>query len=66
MAPRTDKPQKNKNNDKPKIAKASKKISKPKREQNGAVVKSESLALQLEEEVPDFPRGYHYFHFNEF
>ncbi|WJX11337.1 hypothetical protein P8452_01962 [Trifolium repens] len=57
MAPRTDKPQKNKNNDKPKIAKASKKISKPKREQNGAVVKSESLALQLEDEVPDFPRG---------
>ncbi|CAK8570928.1 unnamed protein product [Lathyrus sativus] len=57
MAPRSEKSQKNKNNDKPKIDKASKKISKPKREQNGASVKSESLALQLEDEVPDFPRG---------
>lgn len=59
MAPHSEKPQKkNKNNDKPKIAKASKKISKPKKEQNDAVVKSKSLALQLEDEVPDFPRGY--------
>ncbi|XP_004514152.1 rRNA biogenesis protein RRP5 [Cicer arietinum] len=58
MAPHSEKPQKkNKNNDKPKIAKASKKISKPKKEQNDAVVKSKSLALQLEDEVPDFPRG---------
>ncbi|XP_058758623.1 rRNA biogenesis protein RRP5-like [Vicia villosa] len=57
MAPRSEKSQKNKNNDKPKIDKASKKISKPKREHNGASGKSESLALQLEDEVPDFPRG---------
>ncbi|CAK8575771.1 unnamed protein product [Lathyrus sativus] len=57
MAPHSEKSQKNKSNDKPKIDKASKKISKPKREQNGASVKSESLALQLEDEVPDFPRG---------
>ncbi|KAI5396242.1 hypothetical protein KIW84_062447 [Lathyrus oleraceus] len=57
MAPRSEKSQKSKNNDKPKIDKASKKISKPKREQSSASVKSESLALQLEDEVPDFPRG---------
>lgn len=55
MAPRSEKPLKHKNNDKPKIDKASKKISKPK---SGDVVKkSESLAMQLEDEVPDFPRG---------
>lgn len=63
MAPHSKKSQK-KNNDsgynKPKLDKASKKISKPKKkEQNDAVAaaKSGSLALQLEDEVPDFPRG---------
>ncbi|KAL2326887.1 hypothetical protein Fmac_020314 [Flemingia macrophylla] len=46
--------------DKPKIDKSSKKIFKPKkREQNNAVAaaKTEALTLQLEDEVPDFPRG---------
>ncbi|KAL2664252.1 hypothetical protein AAZV13_02G147900 [Glycine max] len=64
MAPHSKKPQKKKKKndsvDKPKIDKASKKIFKPKkREQNDAVVaaKSEALSLQLEDEVPDFPRG---------
>ncbi|KAK7278792.1 hypothetical protein RJT34_23828 [Clitoria ternatea] len=65
MAPHSKKAQKkNKDNkdpgDKPKIDKASKKIFKPKkREQSDAVTaaKSEALALQLEDEVPDFPRG---------
>lgn len=62
MAPRSEKSQKKKkSNDKPKTGKASKKIFKPnKREQNNAATtaaKSEALALQLEDEVPDFPRG---------
>ncbi|KAJ1432873.1 hypothetical protein SESBI_06415 [Sesbania bispinosa] len=59
MAPHSEKSQKKKK-DKPKMAKASKKIFKPKREQNDAATaaaKSEGLALQLEDEVPDFPRG---------
>ncbi|TKY53223.1 RRP5-like protein [Spatholobus suberectus] len=61
MAPHSKKLQKKKDSgDKPKVDKASKKIFKPKkREQNDAVTaaKSEALALQLEDEVPDFPRG---------
>ncbi|XP_027363474.1 rRNA biogenesis protein RRP5 [Abrus precatorius] len=60
MAPHSKKPHKKKvSGDKPKINKASKKIFKPKREQNDAVAaaKSETLALQLEDDVPDFPRG---------
>ncbi|KAK7345187.1 hypothetical protein VNO77_15745 [Canavalia gladiata] len=60
MAPHSKKSQKKKGTgDKPKVDKASKKIFKPKRELNDAVAaaKSEALALQLEDEVPDFPRG---------
>ncbi|CAJ1967373.1 unnamed protein product [Sphenostylis stenocarpa] len=64
MAPRSNKMHKQKKKDigkEPKIDKASKKIFKPKkREQKDAVVaaaKPETLALQLEDEVPDFPRG---------
>ncbi|XP_020233818.1 rRNA biogenesis protein RRP5 [Cajanus cajan] len=63
MAPHSKISHSKKNNDsgdKPKIDKASKKIFKPKkREQNDAVAaaKSEALTLQLEDEVPDFPRG---------
>ncbi|XP_057422928.1 rRNA biogenesis protein RRP5 [Lotus japonicus] len=59
MAPHAAKsPMNNDNNDK---LKASKKNFKPKREQIGAATtnaaKSEALAVQLEDEVPDFPRG---------
>ncbi|RDY08514.1 rRNA biogenesis protein RRP5, partial [Mucuna pruriens] len=61
MAPHSKKSLNKKDSgDKSKIDKASKKIFKPKkREQNDAVAaaKSEALALQLEDEVPDFPRG---------
>ena len=60
MAPHSKKSQKKKNKeDKPKIDKSSKKIFKPRRDQNDAPTakKSEALALQLEDEVPDFPRG---------
>ncbi|KAL4342371.1 hypothetical protein GQ457_08G016920 [Hibiscus cannabinus] len=41
---------------KPKFNKASKKQFKTKKDSNGAV-KSEAVALQLEDDVPDFPRG---------
>lgn len=61
MAPHSKKTQKMKvSGDKPKIDKASKKSFKRKeRRQNDAVTatKSETLPLQLEDEVPDFPRG---------
>ncbi|MED6145261.1 hypothetical protein PIB30_023503 [Stylosanthes scabra] len=64
MAPNSKKSQKKKNSNntenKPRMDKSSKKISKPKREQNDAATakkKSEALAMQLEDEVPDFPRG---------
>ncbi|KAF3441966.1 hypothetical protein FNV43_RR15882 [Rhamnella rubrinervis] len=40
----------------PKFNKASKKAFKAKKEQNDAV-RSEAVALQLEDDVPDFPRG---------
>lgn len=45
--------------DKPKIDKASKKIfkRKEKKQNDAAATKSEKLPLQLEDEVPDFPRG---------
>lgn len=59
MAPRSEKSQKDMKNDKPKIGKASKKIFKPKREQNNTA-KSEAFSLQLEDEVPNFPRGFQY------
>ncbi|OIV89511.1 hypothetical protein TanjilG_20430 [Lupinus angustifolius] len=45
---------------KTKIDKSSKKISKPKRDKKDAAAstaKSSALALQLQDEVPDFPRG---------
>ncbi|KAE9590105.1 putative ribosomal protein S1 [Lupinus albus] len=46
---------------KTKIDKSSKKIAKPKRDKNDAAIvstaKSSALALQLQDEVPDFPRG---------
>ncbi|KAL1331713.1 hypothetical protein HN51_048962 [Arachis hypogaea] len=66
MAPNSKKWQKKKKNsnnkeNKPRMDKSSKKISKPKREEQHdaatAKKKSEALALQLEDEVPDFPRG---------
>ncbi|KAK7392757.1 hypothetical protein VNO78_21204 [Psophocarpus tetragonolobus] len=60
MAPHSKNPQKKDSGNQSKIDKASKKIFKPKKkEQNDAVAaaKSEALLLQLEDEVPDFPRG---------
>ncbi|KAI4332058.1 hypothetical protein L6164_016997 [Bauhinia variegata] len=56
MASHSKKSQKKKSSDKPKLDKSSKKISKAKREPNKAA-KSEALALQLEDDVADFPRG---------
>ncbi|OMO68743.1 hypothetical protein COLO4_29434 [Corchorus olitorius] len=51
------KPQKKKSNEgKPKFNKASKKQFKTKKNSNDAV-KSDAVALQLEDDVPDFPRG---------
>ncbi|KAK7354984.1 hypothetical protein VNO80_14229 [Phaseolus coccineus] len=60
MAPHSKQTQKMKvSGDKPKIDKASKKNFKRKeKKQNAAAAsKSETLPLQLEDEVPDFPRG---------
>lgn len=51
---------KNKNRsikDAPKFNKASKQSFKASKGSNNAAVKSEAASLQLEEEVPDFPRG---------
>ncbi|OMO51868.1 hypothetical protein CCACVL1_29542 [Corchorus capsularis] len=51
------KPQKKKSNEgKPKFNKSSKKQFKTKKNPNDAV-KSDAVALQLEDDVPDFPRG---------
>ncbi|CAL0321523.1 unnamed protein product [Lupinus luteus] len=59
MAPHSKTSHNNKNSEnKPKIDKSSKKISKPKRDDAAATTaKSSALALQLQDEVPDFPRG---------
>ncbi|KAK6244021.1 hypothetical protein QUC31_010430 [Theobroma cacao] len=57
MAAPTKKSQKKKSKEgKPKFNKASKKQYKARKDSNDAV-KSEAVALQLEDDVPDFPRG---------
>ncbi|CAN6577203.1 unnamed protein product [Malus baccata var. baccata] len=57
MAPPFKKPQaKKKAGDAPKFNKSSKKPFKPNKDQNDDV-RSEAVALQLEDDVPDFPRG---------
>ncbi|GMJ14782.1 Ribosomal RNA Processing 5 [Hibiscus trionum] len=57
MAASSKKFQKKKSNEgKPKFNKSSKKQFKTKKDSDGAV-KSEAVALQLEDDVPDFPRG---------
>ncbi|KAF7804182.1 rRNA biogenesis protein RRP5 [Senna tora] len=56
MAPHSKKFQKKKSNDRSKVDKSSKKIFKEKKEPHKSS-KSEALALQLEDDVPDFPRG---------
>jgi hypothetical protein len=43
--------------DGPKFNKASKQSFKTTKGSNAAVLKPEALSLQLEDEVPDFPRG---------
>ena len=58
MAASSKKFQKKKSNEgKPKFNKASKKPFKTKKDSNDAV-KSKAVALQLEDDVPDFPRGF--------
>lgn len=57
MAPSSNKPQGKKNpRDAPKLNKSSKKPFKPNKGQNNAA-RSEAMAVQLEDDVPDFPRG---------
>lgn len=57
MAPSSNKPQGKKNpRDAAKLNKSSKKPFKPNKGQNNAA-RSEAVALQLEDDVPDFPRG---------
>lgn len=64
MAASSKKFQKEKSNEgKPKFNKASKKQFKTKKDSDDAV-KSEAVALQLEDDVPDFPRGFSLFSFN--
>ena len=63
-APSKKKQQNPKQNDGPKFNKASQKQFKAKQTKikksfsNDAVVKDASVALQLEDDVPDFPRGF--------
>jgi rRNA biogenesis protein RRP5 len=63
-APSKKKQQNPKQNDGPKCNKASQKQFKAKQTKNkksfsnDAVVKDASIALQLEDDVPDFPRGF--------
>lgn len=56
MAAHSKKSEKRRSGDAAKFNKSSKKSFKAKKEQNDAV-RSEAVALQLEDDVPDFPRG---------
>lgn len=57
MAASSEKPQgKKKARDPPKFNKSSKKPFKPNKDRNDTA-RSEAVALQLEDDVPDFPRG---------
>lgn len=55
MASHSKKSQKRKSRDAPKVNKSSEKPFKAKKEENGA---ARSEVLQLEDDVPDFPRGF--------
>ncbi|KAK9266592.1 hypothetical protein L1049_021657 [Liquidambar formosana] len=56
MAAHSNKNQKRKSGDGPNLNKSSKKPFKSQKKSNNAV-QSESLALQIDDDVPDFPRG---------
>lgn len=58
MAAHSKKSYKRKPADAPKFNKSSKKSFKAKKEQNDAVRSEAAVALQLEDDVPDFPRGF--------
>lgn len=57
MAPNSKKSQKKKSGEAPKLNKSSKQSFKAKKKEQSDAAKSEALALQMEDDVPDFPRG---------
>ncbi|PON46626.1 Polyribonucleotide nucleotidyltransferase [Parasponia andersonii] len=57
MAETSKKTQKKNPREAPKFNKSSKQTFKAKKEQRSDAAKSEAVALQLEDDVPDFPRG---------